>query len=352
MAIYYKKQRQTVLAAKGESHLTLRRGIPNDSHRMVSALGVWSRDEVARVNFENLRAFRPCMSDRLEGRPPLQRFEVPGKIIGRHESQDVGSQGVETWIMEGSNCRVFDCSIHPLCLAIGPRMIGLGEPVLDAMFGADTAEDVSAGRAVHLAVAIFGQVGEGHAVVREHSVNGVRKGADNAAQELGAVHLPGIVAELDVGELRDAIYREEHIEFSATETEFADINVDVSDLGLRESALSDGHVHGLRQTGNAMAQQTAMQARPGKVRDTVAQTAQNIVERQQCATAEFDDHRFFHRGKDSAGRSPRPHGSIGCVRAGTPLGHCGSAQAVALGQGTARLFRRLELGSNSRRCSG
>ena len=40
------------------------------------------------------------------------------------------------------------------------------------------------------------------------------------------------------------------------------------------------------------------------------------------------------------------------VRPGAPFGDGGSAQAVALGQDAGRFLRRLEFGSNSRRCSG
>jgi len=76
------------------------------------------------------------------------------------------------------------------------------------------------------------EIGEGHTVIGEHGVDRVRKGADNAAQELAAIHLPGIVAELDVGKLRDAVYGEEHIEFAAAEAQLTDIDMDVSDFGV------------------------------------------------------------------------------------------------------------------------
>ncbi len=47
-----------------------------------SGLGVWSRDEVTRINFEDFRAFGPSKADCFEGRSPFQCLEMLGKVIG------------------------------------------------------------------------------------------------------------------------------------------------------------------------------------------------------------------------------------------------------------------------------
>jgi hypothetical protein len=60
-------------------------------------------------------------------------------------------------------------------------MVGLGEPVLDAVLAADPVEDV-AHPARGRAVAVLGQVGEGHAVVGQHGVDAVGEDLDHLAQ--------------------------------------------------------------------------------------------------------------------------------------------------------------------------
>ena len=101
-----------------------------------------------------------------------------------------------------------------------------------------------------------------------------------------------------------------------------------------------------------MALEAAMQTGARELWDAVVQAAEHVVERQQCSAAELDDHGFLGRGQDGAVGRSWSHWRIIGRSPGAPLGDSGPAQAVALGQGAGRFFRRLELGSNSRRCSG
>ena len=48
----------------------------------LSVLGVWSRDEVTRVKFENFWCVVPGLADGLEGCFPLESLEVLGEIVG------------------------------------------------------------------------------------------------------------------------------------------------------------------------------------------------------------------------------------------------------------------------------
>ena len=50
---------------------------------------------------------------------------------------------------------------------------------------------------------------------------------DDIIQEGRAVHLPRALMEFDMGELRDPVDRQEHVEFSDGEPQLADIDVDV-----------------------------------------------------------------------------------------------------------------------------
>src|SRR4051794_16179570 len=68
-------------------------------------------------------------------------------------------------------------------------MVGLGEPVPDAVFIADPVEDVTAEHGLELGVAaaVLGQVGKRHAVVGQDRVQLVGKDLDHLAQEGGTV---------------------------------------------------------------------------------------------------------------------------------------------------------------------
>ena len=62
-------------------------------------------------------------------------------------------------------------------------MIGLGEPVLDAVFVTDAVEDVPAKKLMVGTTPVLGQVGEGHAIIGEHDVDLVGEDLDHVAQK-------------------------------------------------------------------------------------------------------------------------------------------------------------------------
>ena len=49
-----------------------------------------------------------------------------GKVVGRHESKDVGFQAFAIGIVEGFDGRIFDGAVHAFGLAVGPGVIGFG----------------------------------------------------------------------------------------------------------------------------------------------------------------------------------------------------------------------------------
>ena len=63
-------------------------------------------------------------------------------------------------------------------------------------------------------VAVFRQVGEGHAVVGQHGVDPVGEDVDHLAQECGTVGLGGGIEEGDVDELGYPVDGEEHEELA------------------------------------------------------------------------------------------------------------------------------------------
>ena len=77
----------------------------------------------------------------------------------------------------------FQGSIHALNLSVGPGMIDPGESVFDAVLCANAVEDVLEGVAMPFLITELG------VVVGEHSVQFVRHGGDQVAQELSGFHL-------------------------------------------------------------------------------------------------------------------------------------------------------------------
>src|SRR5215210_8897933 len=116
-----------------------RTSIPSDPAAVIDLfacrfiLHVWSRDEVVRVDLEDGRVLGPGVADRLERGPPAQRLEVLGEVAGPDEGEDMRLQRLEARVVEGLDGGLLDGAVHPFCLTVGPRMVRLGEPVLDAV---------------------------------------------------------------------------------------------------------------------------------------------------------------------------------------------------------------------------
>jgi hypothetical protein len=194
----------------------------------------------------------------------------------------MGLERLKVGIVEGLDGGLLHRPVHAFGLAVRPRVVGLGEAVLDAVLVADAVEDVAAEDRLDLgmAAAVPGQVGEGHAVVGQHRVDRVGERGHDLAQEGGAVQLGVGVVEGDVGELGHPVDRQEHEEPAFAEAQLADVDVDVADRGLGEASALGGLLRVSRQAGDAVAPQAAVQGAPGQPRDGLAQAAQHVVERQ------------------------------------------------------------------------
>jgi hypothetical protein len=127
----------------------------------------------------------------------------------------------------------------------------VGDPVLTA----DAIEDVAAEEGLDLGVAaaVPGQVGESHPVVGQHGMDAVGEGGHDLAQEGGTVQLGVGVEEGDVGELRDAVDRQEHEQLALGQAQLADVDMNIPDRGLGEGLALGGLHLALRQAGDAVA---------------------------------------------------------------------------------------------------
>jgi hypothetical protein len=155
-----------------------------------------------------------------------------------------------------------------------------------------------------------------------------------------------------VSELRDPVDGQEQVEFALGQAQLAGVDVDIADRGLGEAFTLRRLVLVLGQSGDAVADQAAVQGTTAERRDGLPQAAEDIVERQQGAAPERDDDRLLGLGEDAAAGLTRPHGRIGGAGSAPPFSHRLGVQVVLGGQGAGRRLRRLELGSNSRRRSG
>jgi hypothetical protein len=266
----------------------------------------------------------------------------------------VGPECFQIGVVEGFDGGVLDGPVHPLGLTVRPWVVGFGEPVLDAVLLADPVEDVAAEEGLDLGVAaaVLGQIGKGHAVVREHGVQLVGEDLDHLAQEGGTVGLGIGIEEGDVGELGYAVDREEHEQLALSQAQLADVDVDIADLGCSKALAPGRLLLALGQPRDAVADEAAMQGAARELGDGLAQAAQDVVQRQQRPAPELDHDRLFGLAQDRAARPRGSHRPIRGRGALAPFGDRLRVQPVAGGQVAGRLLRRLELGSNSRRRAG
>ncbi len=95
--------------------------------------------------------------------------------------------------------RFLDRAVHPLDLAVGPRVLRLGEAMVDEVLVADPVDDMVEG------VFVVRLVGELDAVIGQHGVDDVGHGCDQVPQEVSSDHLAGFPMHFDKGELAGAV---------------------------------------------------------------------------------------------------------------------------------------------------
>ena len=139
-------------------------------------------------------------------------------------------------------------------------------------------------------VAWRGEVGS---VVGQHRVDLVGDGGDQAAQEVCRGAARDLLVQFDEGELGRSVDRDEQVELALRRSDFGDVDMEVADrIGL-EFAFGRGFAFDLRQSGDAVALQAAMQGRARQVRDRRLQGIKAVVERQQRMPTEGNDDRLF-----------------------------------------------------------
>ncbi len=89
-------------------------------------------------------------------------LESAAEIVGCREVRKMGAELVLVVVMEPLDGRLLDRAVHPLDLAIRPRVLHLGQSVLDLMLPADAV------KYVFESIRIAASICKLHAVVGQH----------------------------------------------------------------------------------------------------------------------------------------------------------------------------------------
>src|SRR5438045_9447691 len=90
-----------------------------------------------RIENESSGLFCPGTADVFVRGKAFQDLETTGEIVSGDEVDQVGSELVVAVIVIAVDGRLFDRTVHPLDLPIGPWMMGLGQAMLDTVGSAD-----------------------------------------------------------------------------------------------------------------------------------------------------------------------------------------------------------------------
>ena len=232
-------------------------------------------------------------------------------------------------VLEGLVGCLLDRSVHALDLAVGPRMPGLGQSMVDVVLGAGILERVRPDRLTvfdrnfnprggQTGISGGGEVG---AVVGQHNVNRVRNRFDQRPDEVPGDPTCGFLMQLDEGLLRGPIDANRQIElarFAAGKCR------DVADSGAVTSGSGSGWLKGI----------------------------QAVIERQQRVLSKCNDDGFVLDRQDGGLRVFRPGWQVGSRAALRPLSDGFLVDPVALGQRPQALLTTVYRSTDCRRRCG
>ena len=174
-------------------------------------------------------------------------------------------------VVEALDCGFLDGPVHPLDLPIRPRMLRLGQPMVNvvlraAEFKGMGAEGFSSGhRLFDLADgrAAGPRRRELDAIVGKHCMDFVGHCRDKMAKEIGGDFRRSLLVQLDEGEFRGPVDGDKEMELAFFGSHFGDVDMEEAEwIGL-ELLFRGLAPFGVRQLADAVAPQTAMQGGSG-----------------------------------------------------------------------------------------
>jgi hypothetical protein len=122
---------------------------------------------------------------------------------------------------------------------------------------------------------------ESQVVVGEDGVDLVGDGFDQVGQEVCSRFARHLLVQLDEGELRGPVDRDDEIELALSGSDLGEVDMEIADrIGL-ELALRRGFAFDLRQARDLVTLKASMQRRARQMRDCRLKRVEAVVERQQ-----------------------------------------------------------------------
>ena len=241
------------------------------------------------------------------------------------------SQLVVVLVVEALDGRVLDRAVHALDLAVGPRVVRLGQPVLDPVCLADHVE---AHRPGVDGVPVAGLLGEldaprhclsdrwrSNGSIGQDRVDLVGHGFEHVLEELACSLSVIFFNELSNGELGRPVDADEQIELPFAGLHLCDIDVKEADRVALELLPLGLVTLDIRQPRDAMALKAAVQCRACQVRNRRLQGIEAVIKREQRMAPERYDRRLFGLGQDGGPRFRRPGLHVLDCRPLAPLRH-------------------------------
>src|SRR3546814_17865279 len=88
------------------------------------------------IDSDALWLFGPELAVVCVGGEAFESLEPLGKVVGGEEVCEVCPQPVVAVVVVAANGGLFDRAVHAFDLTVGPGVVRLGEPMVDARFGA------------------------------------------------------------------------------------------------------------------------------------------------------------------------------------------------------------------------
>ena len=96
------------------------------------------------IEFESLWFSCPEGADVFVGCEPFESSESTCEVVGIHEVGEMFPEVFVGFVVEALDGGFLEGSVHALDLAVGPRVLGLGQAVIDVSLGAGELEGMSA----------------------------------------------------------------------------------------------------------------------------------------------------------------------------------------------------------------
>src|ERR1700730_14048069 len=162
-----------------------------------------------RIERESFRLFCPDLADVFVGREAFEGLESLREVVSADKVAEMASELRVRLVVESLDRRLLDGAVHALDLTVGPRVLGLGEAMIDVVLRASEFEGVSAEDLVPLehgldlgrSPAIAAGLSEVGAIVGQDRVDFVGNGFDKGSEEVCSDAPGRLFMQLDEGEL-------------------------------------------------------------------------------------------------------------------------------------------------------